>query len=186
MSVEVAFLSKLIETGDWGTVDELQIKQKYFYGKNRRMFKWVQDFKTQYGKVPSLPEFKKKFRDFEPIEAPEVMRFYCDEVRNKMKHNTIVDGFEEAQEHLNEFDTEEAYTILKKIVYQIENEIVKSEVRKINEDTSRRWEQYLERKNFGGISGIPTNIIPLDMMLGGIKETDLITILGFTGTGKFL
>jgi replicative DNA helicase len=45
-------------------------------------------------------------------------------------------------------------------------------------------EAYFERRNSGGIAGIPTGLIPLDMMLGGIKNSDLITVLGFTGTGK--
>lgn len=185
MSVESSFLSKLIESGDYDTVDETQIKPRFFNGRYRRMFKYIQDFKTKYGKVPSLEEFTRKFPQFETVETEEPMRYYCDEVRLKVKHNTIADGVEEVQEAINEdMDTEKAYSIIKRIVSHVENEIILGDTRKIYEDTKKRWDNYLMRRDTGGITGIPTGLIPFDLMTGGLGATDLITILGFTGVGK--
>lgn len=186
ISVEQNFLSKLIQTGDYDTVDELQIRQKFFNGRFRKMFKFVQEFKTKYGKVPSETEFYKKFPSFEfSEEVPESMRFYCDEVRLKVKHNAIADALEEVQEAINEdMDTEKAYSIIKRVISQIENDIILGDTRKIFEDTQKRWEKYVQRRNTGGIIGIPTGLVPFDLMTGGLGQTDLITILGFTGVGK--
>jgi len=185
MSIEQSFISKLLQTGEYDTVDELQIKQKFFSGRFRKMFKFVQEFKTRYGKVPSESEFLKKFSTFEVVDTPESMRFYCDEMRTKVKHNAIADGLEEVQEAINEdMDTEKAYSIIKKIISQVENDIILGETRKIGENTTNRWENYLKRRNTGGIVGIPTGIVPFDLMTGGLGQTDLITILGFTGVGK--
>ena len=185
MSVEQGFISKLVRTGEYDTVDELQIRQKFFSGRFRKMFKFVQEFKTKYGKVPSETEFLKKFIQFEFVETPETMRFYCDEIRVKVKHNAIADGLEEVQEAINEdMDTEKAYSIIKRIISHVENDIILGETRKITENTTNRWENYLKRRNMGGITGIPTGIVPFDLMTGGLGQTDLITILGFTGVGK--
>jgi replicative DNA helicase len=186
MSIETSFLYKLVETGDFDTVDELKISQKYLFGKNRRAFKWIVDFKTKYGKVPSIYEFEKKFPDIkiEEVNAPEPLRFYCDELRNKLKHNTIVESMEESQKLLNEFETSAAYNILKKMILTVENEIIVGDTRRINQDTEKRWEAYLERRNSGGIIGIPTGMKPFDLITGGLGETDFIGILGFTNVGK--
>ena len=185
ISVESNFISKLIESGDYEAVDELQIRAKFLSGKYRRMFSFIQDFKTKYGKTPSEKEFQKRFPQFVVEECEEPMRYYCDELRLKLKHNTIADCLEEAQEAINEdMDTEKAYSAIKQAVLKVENEIVLGETRKIFEGTEKRWEAYLKRRDSGGITGIPTGIKPLDDMLGGLGITDLITILGFTGIGK--
>jgi len=184
ISIESKFFSKLIETGDYATVDDRQIRQKFFSGQFKRMFKFVQNFKTKYSKVPDMETFSSKFPEFEVSATPETMEFYCDEVRTKVKHNQIVDGIEKIGEELEDMNTDGAYDIIKTLVRTVESDIVLGDTKKINEDVEDRWKKYLERRNTGGIIGIPTTLEAFDRMTGGLGKTDLITILGFTGVGK--
>ena len=115
------------------------------------------------------------------------MQFWCDQLREKKKHNTIVDSLDEVLVKINEdLDTEGAYNILKKLVLQVENELVLSDRIKINEDTYKRKEDYKKRQKSGGMTGIPSFIDEWDKLLGGYNNGELITFMGYTGTGKFV
>lgn len=187
MSIELNFFSKLLQTNDWDSVDKAQIKPLFFVGKYKRAFRFIQDFKIKYGKVPGNDVFLRQFPDitFDSDEGlAEPMSFYCDEVRRKYKHNLIVDAIENVETDIAELDTDSAYKKLRSTLTKIENEAVITDTKKINEDTQSRWDAYEERKKSGGLTGIPTGIIPLDNMTGGLGKTDVDTILGFTGAGK--
>ena len=91
MSIENSFLKKLIETKDWDTVLDKDIDTSYFSGANKRAFKWISDFKIKYGELPDKETFKKRFPEITlDIEAPETVGYYCDELRQKIKHNKLV------------------------------------------------------------------------------------------------
>ena len=184
MSIENYCLSSILEERDFQTVSDRQITPKFFSGKNKRAFRWVTDFFAEYKKVPSVEEFKKKFPQIDLPEPVEPLAYYCDEVRMKTKHNIIVEMLEEAFEHANEFETEEAYKSIIKTIRKIESEVVKREYSIIGQDTEKRWEKYLERRNSGGITGIETTLAPFDAITGGLGQTDLVGILGYTNIGK--
>jgi replicative DNA helicase len=185
MNVEEQLISKLLVENDWETIDKFQIRGKLFSGKYTRQFSFIKDFVAKYGKVPSFAEFKKRFPDFKEVSSlEEPLSYYCDALREKKKHNTIVDMMENAQEQLNLLETEKAYTILKKTVLEIENEIILGDTKKLNEDTQKRWEKYKNRAESGGLTGLPTGIEPFDTITGGLGATDLVTILGYTNVGK--
>jgi replicative DNA helicase len=115
----------------------------------------------------------------------ENMQYWCDELRSKKKHNMMADGLEEIVQKMNEeMDTEGAYEILKRVQLKIESEVVRSESIKVNEGTKKRKEDYLKRQKSGGMTGIPTFIDLVDKILGGFNDGELITFMGFTGTGK--
>lgn len=173
------------------TVVDNQISSKYLSGRYKKAFKFIQQHQTQYGKVPSIETFKKKFPNIELAQingeysTGETMQFWCDQLREKKKHNTIVDALDEVLVKINEdLDTEGAYALLKKLVLQVENELVLSDRIKINEDTYKRKEDYKKRQKSGGMTGIPSFIDEWDKLLGGYNNGELITFMGYTGTGK--
>lgn len=173
------------------TVVDNQITSKYLSGRYKKAFKFIQQHQTQYGKVPSIETFKKKFPNIELAQingeysTGETMQFWCDQLREKKKHNTIVDALDEVLVKINEdLDTEGAYAILKKLVLQVENELVLSDRIKINEDTHKRKEDYIKRQKSGGMTGIPSFIDEWDKLLGGYNNGELITFMGYTGIGK--
>jgi len=188
---EQGFITELLITGDMSTVVDNQISSKYLSGRYKKAFKFIQQHQTQYGKVPSIETFKKKFPNIELAQingeysTGETMQFWCDQLREKKKHNTIVDALDEVLVKINEdLDTEGAYALLKKLVLQVENELVLSDRIKINEDTYKRKEDYKKRQKSGGMTGIPSFIDEWDKLLGGYNNGELITFMGYTGTGK--
>jgi len=188
---EQGFITELLITGDMSTVVDNQISSKYLSGRYKKAFKFIQQYQTQYGKVPSIETFKKKFPNIELAQingeysTGETMQFWCDQLREKKKHNTIVDALDEVLVKINEdLDTEGAYALLKKLVLQVENELVLSDRIKINEDTYKRKEDYKKRQKSGGMTGIPSFIDEWDKLLGGYNNGELITFMGYTGTGK--
>lgn len=170
-----------------------QISSKYLNGRYKKAFKFIQQHQTKYGKVPSIETFKKKFPNIELAQingeysTGETMQFWCDQLREKKKHNTIVDSLDEVLVKINEdLDTGGAYDILKKLVLQVENELILSDRIKINEDTHKRKEDYKKRQKSGGMTGIPSFIDEWDKLLGGYNNGELITFMGFTGLGKLV
>ncbi|MMZ46500.1 Replicative DNA helicase [compost metagenome] len=186
MNVETALIKKLIETGDYATVTDKQISDRYFNGVNKRAFKFIREHVTNYGKVPDRKTFKKHFPSYPmPEEIPdEKIQYFCDQVREKKKHNLIVDSLEDAAADIEDLKSEEAYIKLKRLILKVENEVILSDKVVVNRDTKKRLEDYEKRAKSGGMTGIPYGIDRLDYATKGANKGELTTILGYTGTGK--
>lgn len=187
MSVDSNFILKLLETKDWKTVAEKRISAKFFNPAYKRVFNYISDFKIKYGDIPSTESLKSRFPELDfNGRVTEPFEFYCDELRNKVKHNLLRDTILSVQTDINSLNTEEAVKKLQKLIQNIDSEIVLNDTYKIGERTEERFEQYKERQKTGGISGMPIGLLPIDKQIGGVKELDLITFLGYTGTGKLI
>lgn len=190
VNAEVGFITQLLATGDMSTVVDSEISSRYLNGNNKKAFKFILDHQTKYGKVPSIEVFQKKFPTYNladwdgEVGTGEELQYWCDELRAKLKHNTLADGLEEALESLNELDTEDAYSTIKQVVLKVENEIVISDRILINQNTDKRKEDYLKRQKSGGMVGIPSFIEHWDGIIGGYNNGELITAMGYTGIGK--
>lgn len=183
-NIETQLISKIIETGDLIVVNDMQITPRFFTGRNRVAFRFITRHQTKYGKVPSADVFKKKHPKLKLSDAPESLRYYCDEIRNKRKHNTLVDGMDEATELIDKLETDEAYKIIQQVISKIEQDIILTDRQEVTKNTEQRWNDYETRKNMGGMTGIPSGIDRLDYTLKGYNGGELITLLGYTGTGK--
>lgn len=191
-SVERGFISKLIETGDMKLLNDLQIKPSFLTGDNRRVFVYISESFTNSGAVPTPRVLLQKFPSYklethtadEVVGTDETLLYWCTELRKKAKHNKLADIVEETAGSLDSGETEEAYDIIKKGIWQIEDEIVYSESVDITKDTESRKTAYLERKKNKGMMGIPTGISHLDYMLKGLVKETLTTLIATTGVGK--
>lgn len=183
-NIEQQFISCIIETGDFKTVSENQITPRYLKGKNKVAFRYIQRFLLKYGKVPSREVFEKKMANFELVECSEGMEYYCDEVRNKSRHNKLVEAVEVATDKIGELETEEALKIIRTTITEIDNDFSKTDRVDLTKNTMSRLEEYKQRAISGGITGIPTGIDKLDKILGGFNDEELIILIAFTGMGK--
>ena len=193
-SVERGFISKLIESKDFKLLKDQQIQSFFLTGDNRRVFQYIQEsFKTT-GEVPTPRVIKQKFPSYalefhnvngeEVVGTDETLLYWCKELRTKAKHNRMADITEAVAEKLDNGDTEEAYSLLKKGVWKIEDEIVESSSVDITKNTEDRKQAYLERKKNKGMMGISTGIQHLDYILKGFIKETLTTVIASTGVGK--
>lgn len=189
---EMGFLTELLVSNDMATVVDNMINSSYLTGRNKQVFNKIRQHQDAYGKVPSIDYILSYFPNLELMKKPngeygteETLQFWCDQLRERKKHNTIVDHLEEVIDKMNnDTDTEKAYSLIKRLVMKVENEIVLSDRIKINENVDKRKQEYLKREKSGGMTGIPTYIDLIDKNIGGFNAGELITFMGFTGIGK--
>ena len=191
---ERGFISKLLQTKDIMSVKDNQIKPSYFSGESRLAYQFIYDTVLSTGEVPSVRAFQRKFPRYEldyvkvngekVVGTEEGIKFWCDELRLKVKHNTLADMVNKVAENLQNFNTEEAYSLLKKQIAYIESEVVESSDVDLTKGTEDRIRAYLDRKNNKGMRGIPTGFKHLDYILKGLENETLTTLIAGTGVGK--
>ena len=175
---------------DFTTVTDEGITAKHFSGGYKKAFKYIAEHSTNYGKLPSITTMRKKFPNIEFIKkgkkygTDEPIKFWCDELINKKRHNMIVEALEDVEDNINELETLKAYERLKKVILSIENDVIKGDRVKINEDTKKRFEDYKKRQKTGGMTGLPIGIDLVDEIMGGLNKGELTTFMAYTGTGK--
>lgn len=193
-SVEKGFISKLIESKDFKTLKDKQIQPFFLTGDNRRVFQFISDVFKETGEVPTPRVIRQKFPNYdlethnvenqEVVGTDETLLYWCGELRLKAKHNRMADITEEVAEKLDNGETEEAYSLMKKGVWKIEDEIVESSSVDITKNTDDRKKAYLEHKKNKGMIGISTGIPHLDYILKGLIKETLTTLIAGTGVGK--
>lgn len=176
------------------TLKDLQIYPYFLTGENRRVFQFISETFKETGEVPTSRVLKQKFPNYElethvvdnqeVVGTEETFLYWCKELRTKAKHNRMADIVEEVAEKLDNGDTEDAYSSLKKGVWKIEDEIVESSSVDITKNTDDRKQAYLERKKNKGMVGISTGIPHLDYILKGLVKETLTTLIANTGVGK--
>lgn len=193
--VEACFISKLLETKDMLSVKDNQIKLSYFTGESKSAFRFINDTFLSSGEVPTVRVFQRKFPKF-PLEThfvdgvsivgtDENIKFWCDELRKKVKHNTIVDTVERVVDKLKQLDTEDAYSEIKKSVAFIESEVTETTAIDLTKtNPQERIDAYLERKKNKGMRGIPTGFKHLDYIMKGLEDETLTTLIALSGVGK--
>lgn len=188
--IDVGFISKLIETKDITLVKELQIRPSFLTGDSKRVFEYIENTFKETGSIPTERVIKYKFPKYEfdvkdgEVGNEEDLHFWCAELRNRIKHNSLVDTVQEMADCLEKGDSESAYKSMKKSVAFIENEVIETHTVDITKDTEDRKKLYLERKSNKGIVGIETGFKHLDFVTKGLKKGTLTTLIANTGVGK--
>lgn len=192
--VEVGFISKLLETKDILTVKDCHIKATFFTGDNRPAYDYIYQSVMETGEVPTVRAFKQQFPHYK-LETVEVdgkkvvgteenLKHWCKELKQKVKHNFIADRVEQVITKLQDYETEEAFNLLKKSIVYVESEVTDTTDVDITKDTQSRKEHYLEKKKNKGMQGLPTGFTKLDYITKGLKDSTLTTVIANTGIGK--
>lgn len=194
--VEIGFISKLLQTKDIMTVKDNQIKPDFFTGDSRSAYAYIYETVMNTGEVPSVRAFKQQFPRFKletvlvdsktVVGTEENLKFWCEELRKKVKHNYIADTVEKVAERLQDYESDEAYALIKRSIAYIESEVTETTDVDITKDTQSRKEAYLKKKNNKGMQGLPTGFSKLDYITKGLKDSTLTTVIANTGVGKRL
>ena len=193
-NVEVGLISKLLETKDILSIKDSQIKSTYFTGEHRRAFQYIYDSVLTDGEVPTVRAFERKFPHYsletrvvdgiEIVGTEESIKFWCNELRKKVKHNSLAETMEEVVKHIEDFDTDTAYTLLKKEIAYIESEVEEQTSCDITKNTEDRVQAYLKKIENKGMLGLSYGIKTLDYITKGAKDETLTTCIANTGVGK--
>lgn len=193
MSIDygMGLISKLVETKDFRTVKDQQIKPSFFTGDNSSVFDFIQENFLEHGEVPTERVLKDQFPYLKLMKNPdgsigteEGLLFWCNELRKETKHRLACDAIQKSADKLNGLETEEAVVDLRKQLAYIDNEISVSSIVDITKDTEDRVEAYNKRRITGGVEGISTGFKSLDLVTGGLCDETLTTIIAKTGSGK--
>lgn len=192
--VEVGFISKLLQTKDIMTVKDSHIKSSFFTGDNRPAYDYIYESVMGNGEVPSVRAFKRQFPRYK-LETTEIegkvvvgteenLKYWCSEIKKKVKHNYLADSIEKVVDNLRDYNTDEAYSLMKKSITYVESEVTDTTDVDITKDTQSRKERYLEKKKNKGMQGYPTGFNKLDYITKGLKDCTLTTVIANTGIGK--
>jgi len=199
--VEKGFISKLLQTKDILTIKDSQIKPSFFTGVNKSAFQFILDKVSSTGEVPTVRAFKRKFPSYsletvniidenggstEEVGTEENLKFWCEELRVKVKHNSLAGAVDKVAEKLQDFKTDEAYTLLKKEIAFIETDVSETQDVDLTQNTEERKKAYLDKKHNKGMRGLSTGFPHLDYVLKGLEKETLTTLIALTGTGKAL
>ena len=186
--IEVSLISKLIETKSYDVLKDKQITLQYFEEDYKGCMRFIDKYYMQHGLTPTAKVFNNKFPDIElekyegKVGTEEPLTYWCDELRNKKTHNTLVHYLSGVAKDLDEENVEEAIKRVRKLVNKIETELVETTAIDTTKDASSRKERYEERKRNSGMLGIETGIKLLDYMLKGLQGKQLITLMARTAT----
>lgn len=192
--VERGLISKLLQTKDIMTVKDCQIKSHFFTGDNREVYNYIYESVLSTGDMPTVRVIKRAFPRYslekvkvdekEVVGTEESLRFWCEELKKKVRHNYVADSVEDIVNDLQNYNTDEAFKRMKKTIAFIESEVTDTTDIDITKDTQKRKERYLDKKKNKGITGISTGFHKLDYLTKGIKNETLTTIIAKTGVGK--
>ena len=193
-NVETGFISKLLETKDMTTVKDSQITSFFFTGEHKRAFQFIVDSYRQDGEIPTVRVFKRKFPSYsldsyesdseEIVGTEESLKFWCNELRKKAKHNSLVESVEEVVKKLEDLDTDSAFSLIKREIAHIESDIEEQSSCDITKNTEDRIQAYLKRKENRGMLGLSYGLNHLDYITKGLEKETLTTLIAQTGTGK--
>ena len=117
-SIERGFISKLLETKDIKYIKDIGINSSFFTGEHKQVFIFIQNSFKENGAIPTVRMLEQKYPSYEveyyndEVGTEETLSYWCQELRNKAKHNKMADIVEEVADTLNkEGETEEAYSI---------------------------------------------------------------------------
>lgn len=190
MNIDSGFFSKLLHDKDFLLVKENKITEFFFQGLAKQAFRFISNHVENNGEVPTVRVFKAKFPTFSlekyngEVDTEEPLIYWCNMLRTRVTHNTLAEGIKKTVDLLEEFETENAYSEIKKTISIIESEVVETSSFDITKDTEKRIELYKERSKTKGLSGIPTGFNTLDFLLKGICKDTLTTLIAQTGVGK--
>lgn len=176
------------------TVKDGRIKPEFFSGDSRAAFNYIYDIVMETGEVPTVRAFKRQFprykletvrEDGETIVGTEEnLKFWCSELKKKVKQNFLADAIEKVAENLQDYDAEKALKNMRSSVAYIDSEVEETTDVDITKDTESRKEAYLKKKQTKGMIGISTGFNKLDYLTKGLKDGTLTIVIANTGVGK--
>ena len=184
MDIELGCIYKIITEEKMAEIIDNNITTNFFYGRGKPVFEFMMEYYRQYRKSPSLQVLEREFKGIKLDKIEEPVQYFIDELRERHKYNTILQGIEDISDELQDLKVDEAETLVYRLGSKLVTEIKQSRDLNYTDDIEDRIRRYKEKKKYGGLIGIPTLIDPLNDITGGAQKGQLMTISAPPKTGK--
>ena len=184
MLAEKAVLSRILFNNEWNNVMDRRVTEELFQDMEcRKCFKYVYDFYSKYGKVPSIDLVEEEFKDLRIEYAKEPVDYYLDKmsenyVRVKGSQVLIGSAREIVQSPMKGIEK------LQTAVAELALEAVPTRDDLVEDTVEERMARYLRLKKAGGMDGMPTPWEVLNEATMGLHGGDFIAIVSRPGIGK--
>lgn len=184
MLAEKAVLSRILFSNEWNNVMDRRVTEELFQDMEcRKCFKYVYDFYSKYGKVPSIDLVEEEFKDLSLEYAKEPIDYYLDKMTEnyvRVKGSQVLLGAarEIVQSPMKGIEK------LQTAVAELTLEAVPTRDDLVEDTVEDRKARYLRLKKVGGMDGIPTPWEVLNEATMGLHGGDFIAIVSRPGVGK--
>ncbi len=186
MDVERSLVAKLAHGADFVEALTRGIDSHHFHDETcQEIWDLIRSHTIQYGQQPSFRVLREKFptHGFELVEEP--LSYILDEFEGAVKKRMATERLIALAEALEDRST---WAKVDEMVLEMARDLsqaVPAPHTARFSDMTRRWEQYKAALAAGEIPmGIPTGFPRVDSVTFGIQPHELVSILGWTGTGK--
>lgn len=188
MSLDSAFISKLITMPNLLAIREKGITPDMLFDDGRKAFDFIFTFFASYGNMPSVDTVERhvgaEFKD----SVPEPIEYYCDQLRDRWLATTLASGVESYVGKMESRDINGALDVLKQLVAKAQEKAPKIKDTgfvDLRTNTNERWQAYQKAKLLGGqIDGLPTPWPALNDETLGIHPGELWFVVARLKTGK--
>jgi len=184
MLAEKAVLSRILFNNEWSSVMDRRVTEELFQDMEcRKCFKYVYDFYSKYGKVPSIDLVEEEFKDLRIEYAKEPVDYYLDKmsenyVRVKGSQVLISSAREIVQSPMKGIEK------LQTALAELTLEAAPTRDDLVEDTVEERKARYLRLKKAGGMDGMPTPWEVLNEATMGLHGGDFIAIVSRPGVGK--
>lgn len=199
MDIERVFLTTLVLQNQVRAAVEAGISQDFFVADpvktksgakdkrslNGRVFDLCLEFQRVHNTAPTREVILHEYPEFAfDLGEPKPFEWIRDKLRERHMYNLMQDGMNRAASCLGQRNVVQARTIFDDLVRNLG--IVSATGLEMSwiGTAATRWDKYRERKEKGGIIGIPFPWDGLNRATQGAKPGQLISILGREGLGK--
>lgn len=184
MIAEKAVLSRILFSNEWNNVMDRRVTEELFQDMEcRKCFKYVYDFYSKYGKVPSIDLVEEEFKDLRIEYAKEPVDYYLDKMTEnyvRVKGSQVLIG--SAREIVK--SPMKGIEKLQTAVAELTLEAVPTRDDLVEDTVEDRIARYLRLKKVGGMDGMPTPWEVLNEATMGLHGGDFIAIVSRPGVGK--
>lgn len=184
MIAEKAVLSRILFSNEWNNVMDRRVTEELFQDMEcRKCFKYVYDFYSKYGKVPSIDLVEEEFKDLRIEYAKEPVDYYLDKMTEnyvRVKGSQVLIG--SAREIVK--SPMKGIEKLQTAVAELTLEAVPTRDDLVEDTVEDRKARYLRLKKVGGMDGMPTPWEVLNEAAMGLHGGDFIAIVSRPGVGK--
>lgn len=187
--IETQALSLMVQNQDLNLITRHNIQAEDFIPSIAKVIKFMQEYETKYGVLPSEQTIISNFPDeYDPIKVTDSPLYVAEELEAHIKTKKFLMGLQEYSKELtsgNAFSRQESLLQIEDLLHQVKESVgVKDRGGRVEATDETRLQEYIDKVEGKILPPMKTMIEPLDQVIQGILPTDLVVLYARPGHGK--